>query len=106
MSVSEQGNEAQIPKIHSNVLVLEFGSRSRYTVCTVSVLPFLPSLAHIAAGLGALVNVSVQVEQSILRGQLGEVSVQDDLHTAGCEANNVTHAEGKSLWRRPPALLS
>ena len=63
----------------------------------------LPSHALIAAGLDPLVNVS---EQSTLRGQLGEVSVQDDLHTAGCEANDVAHAEGKSLWRRPPALLS
>ena len=42
----------------------------------------LPGHALIAAGLGPLVNVSVLVEHSTLRGQLGEVSVQGDLHTS------------------------
>ena len=41
MSVSEQGNEAEIPIKHSNVLVLVFGSHYRYAVDRVPVLPFL-----------------------------------------------------------------
>ena len=43
MSVSEQGNEAEIPKKHSKVLVLVFGIHFRYTVDFVSVLLFFPS---------------------------------------------------------------
>ena len=93
---SEAGQEGRLYKVYTS-LQKSGGLRA---------VTEQPSHALIAAGLGALVNVSAQVEHSILRGQLGEVSVQDDLHTAGCEANDVAHAEGKSLWRRPPALLS
>ena len=59
----------------------------------------LPSHALIAAGLVTLVNVFVQEEHNTLRGRLGEISVQGDLHTSDCEANDGAHAEAKSLWR-------
>ena len=35
LSVYEQGNGAEIQKKHSDVLILEFGSHSKYTVGTV-----------------------------------------------------------------------
>ena len=40
LSISEQENGADNLKKHSNVLVLEVGSPSKYTVDTVRVLPF------------------------------------------------------------------
>ena len=66
----------------------------------------LPSHALIAAGLSALVNVSVQMEHSALRGQLGEVSVQGDLHTSSREADDRAHAEGEARVCRDNHQLS
>ena len=83
---SGTGQEGRLHKVYTSL-------QKSGGLCAVTELP---GHALIAAGLGALVNVSVLEEHNTLRGQLGEVSVQGDLHTSGCEANDV---EGKSLWR-------
>ena len=86
---SDAGQQGRLYKVYTSL-------QKSGSLCAVTELP---SHALIAAGLGTLVNVSVLEEHSTLGGQLGEVSVQGDLHTSDCEANDGAHAEGKSLWR-------